>query len=136
AILLDTAGRFATQEDDHDEWIAFLDMLRKYRTQTPINGILVGISISDIIGSTEEQVEQTAKTLRARVDEVMTRLQMVVPVYVVFTKVDLIAGFVETFEDLKKSERAQIWGMTFPLNALTGKDVDAGKAFEAEYDIL
>ena len=136
AILLDTAGRFATQEDDHDEWIAFLDMLRKYRTQTPINGMLVSIAITDVIGATEEQVEQTAKTLRARVDEVMTRLQMVVPVYVLFTKVDLIAGFVETFEDLKKSERAQIWGMTFPLNVLAAKDAEPGKAFEVEYDVL
>lgn len=136
AILLDTAGRFATQEDDHDEWIAFLDMLRKYRAQTPINGMLVSIAITDVIGATEEQVEQTAKTLRARVDEVMTRLQMIVPVYVIFTKCDLIAGFVETFEDLKKSERAQLWGMTFPLTAFAAKDAEPGKAFEVEYDLL
>lgn len=136
AILLDTAGRFATQEDDHDEWIAFLDMLRKYRAETPINGVIVGISISDVIGHTEEQLEQTAKTLRTRIDEVMTRLQMVVPVYVVFTKADLIAGFVETFEDLKKSERAQIWGVTFPLALITAKDFDPGKTFEAELDVL
>lgn len=136
AILLDTAGRFATQEDDHEEWTAFLDMLRKYRTQTPINGMLVAISIADVVGATEEQLEQTAKTLRQRIDEVMTRLQMVVPVYVVFTKVDLIAGFVEMFEDLKKSERAQIWGVTFPLALIQAKDFDPAKAFEAELDVL
>ena len=133
AILLDTAGRFATQEDDHDEWMAFLDMLRRYRSKTPINGVLVALSIADVVGATEEQVEATAKTLRTRIDEVMTRLQMVVPVYVVFTKVDLIAGFVETFEDLKKSERAQIWGVTFPLEQ---KNVEPSKAFEAEFDLL
>ena len=40
--------------------------------QTPINGVIVGISISDVIGHTEEQLEQTAKTLRTRIDEVMT----------------------------------------------------------------
>ncbi|MBX3231381.1 MAG: type VI secretion system membrane subunit TssM [Labilithrix sp.] len=134
AILLDTAGRFATQADDHEEWMAFLDMLRKHRDKTPINGVLVGISIADVVGATEEQAEQTAKALRARIDEVMTRLQMIVPVYVVFTKVDLIAGFVETFEDLKKSERAQIWGVTFPL-AQASMD-EPNKAFEAEFDLL
>lgn len=133
AILLDTAGRFATQEDDHEEWMAFLDMLRRYRSKAPINGVLVALGIADVIGATEEQVEAMAKTLRARVDEVMTRLQMVVPVYVIFTKVDLIAGFVETFEDLKKSERAQIWGVTFPLDQRT---MDPAKAFEAELDLL
>ncbi|MCW5834343.1 MAG: type VI secretion system membrane subunit TssM [Labilithrix sp.] len=133
AIILDTAGRFATQVDDHEEWTAFLDMLRRYRSKTPVNGVLVAISIADVIGLTEEQVEATARTLRSRVDEVMTRLQMVVPVYVVFTKVDLIAGFVETFEDLKKSERAQIWGVTFPLDQ---KNLEPAKAFEAEFDLL
>jgi type VI secretion system protein ImpL len=134
AILLDTAGRFATHEDDHEEWMAFLDMLRRYRSAAPINGVLVGVSIADIVGATEEQVETLAKALRARIDEVMTRLQMVVPVYVVFTKVDLIAGFVEFFEDLKKSERAQLWGMTFPLR---DKPIDEpSKAFEAEFDLL
>ncbi|MBX3222278.1 MAG: type VI secretion system membrane subunit TssM [Labilithrix sp.] len=133
AIILDTAGRFATQEDDHEEWTAFLDMLRRYRSKAPVNGVLVAISIADVIGLTEEQVEATARTLRSRIDEVMTRLQMVVPVYVVFTKVDLIAGFVETFEDLKKSERAQIWGVTFPLDQ---KNIEPAKAFEAEFDVL
>lgn len=134
AILLDTAGRFATQEDDHEEWTAFLDMLRRYRAKTPINGVLVAISVADVVGATEEHLEATAKALRARIDEVMTRLQMVVPVYVVFTKVDLIAGFTEFFEDLKKSERAQIWGMTFPLG---DKVLDApGKAFEGEFGVL
>src|SRR5690606_9945849 len=82
----------------------------------------------------EEQIEQTAKALRARVDEVMTRLQMVVPVYVVFTKCDLIAGFVETFEELKKSERAQIWGVTFPLQSPPTDE--PAKAFAAEFDLL
>jgi type VI secretion system protein ImpL len=132
AILLDTAGRFATQEDDHEEWMAFLDMLRRYRAKSPVNGVMVAISIADLVGATEEQIETIAKTLRSRVDEVMTRLQMVVPVYVVFTKVDLIAGFVETFEDLKKSERGQIWGVTLPL---TLKE-EPSKAFAGEFDVL
>lgn len=133
AILLDTAGRFATQEDDHEEWTSFLDMLRRHRTKSPVDGVIVAISIADVIGATEEQVETTAKALRARIDEVMTRLQMVMPVYVVFTKCDLIAGFVETFEDLKKSERAQIWGVTFPIDKV---NLEPGKAFDAEYDVL
>src|SRR5262245_17495537 len=32
AILLDTAGRYTTEQDDHDEWIAFLQMLLKHRS--------------------------------------------------------------------------------------------------------
>ena len=37
------------------------------------------------------------------------------PVYVLFTKADLIAGFTEFFDDLDRDERAQVWGTTFDL---------------------
>jgi type VI secretion system protein ImpL len=134
AVLLDTAGRYATDEDDHDEWFAFLDMLKKHRSQAPINGMLVAISVTDLAGQTEERIEQTAQILRARIDEVISRLQMVVPVYVVFTKVDLIDGFVEYWEDLRKSERAQIWGTSFEIQR--SKDFDPAKAFAEEFDLL
>ncbi|GAC1393879.1 MAG: type VI secretion system membrane subunit TssM [Polyangiales bacterium] len=134
AILLDTAGRYATEQDDHDEWIAFLGMLRKFREKKPINGVLVAISVADLAQATEEQIDTYAKKLRARIDEVMTRLEMVVPVYVMFTKADLIAGFVEFFGDLRKSERGQTFGATFDLDAPAG--FDPARAFEREFDTL
>ena len=37
------------------------------------------------------------------------------PVYVLFTKADLIAGFTEFFDDLDREKRAQVWGATFDL---------------------
>lgn len=134
AILLDTAGRYATQEDDHDEWLAFLGMLKKFRTKKPINGILVAVSVTDLASASEEQIEDYARRLRTRIDEVMTRLEMVVPVYLVFTKVDLVGGFSAFWGNLRKSERAQMWGATFPLEA--PKDFEPGKAMEAEMDLL
>src|ERR1700687_4728447 len=42
AVILDTAGRYATEDDDRDEWFSFLDMLAKTRPKKPINGVLVG----------------------------------------------------------------------------------------------
>lgn len=133
AILLDTAGRYSTEQDDHQEWIAFLQMLKRYRTRRPINGILVAISVTDIIDATDQQVEAMGKKLRARVDEVMTQLHMIVPVYLLFTKIDLVAGFNEFFNDLRKSDRAQPWGATFRLDA---PKTEPGKLFDAEFDIL
>ncbi|HEY8038284.1 MAG TPA: type VI secretion system membrane subunit TssM [Polyangiaceae bacterium] len=134
AILLDTAGRYATESDDHEEWTGFLDMLRRYRSRKPLNGMIVAISVTDLIEATEEQLDGFAKRLRGRIDEVTTRLQMMVPVYVMFTKVDLVAGFVEFWGDLRKSERGQIWGVTFPL---AGSDRrDNAQAFAEEFDLL
>jgi type VI secretion system protein ImpL len=52
--------------------------------------------------------------LRERVDELHARLGPGFPIYVMVTKVDLLAGFMEFFADFDKDERAQVWGVTFP----------------------
>ncbi|MBK9265945.1 MAG: type VI secretion system membrane subunit TssM [Polyangiaceae bacterium] len=133
AILLDTAGRYTTEGDDHDEWISFLQMLKRYRSRKPINGVLIAINIAELIDASEQQIESTGKKLRARIDEVMTQLQMVVPVYLLFTKCDLIAGFIEFFGDIRKSDRAQAWGATVKL---TEDKTNPGALFEREFDVL
>jgi type VI secretion system protein ImpL len=133
AILLDTAGRYTTEHEDQAEWHAFLDLLHRYRGNKPLNGLFVAVAVTDIVDATEEQLAATAHKLRQRIDEVMTRLHMVLPVYVLITKCDLIAGFVELFGDLKKSDRQQAWGATFKL----GEDrSNPGALFAREFDVL
>ena len=131
AILLDTAGRYTTEDDDHDEWVAFLEQLKKYRSDKPVNGVLVAVSANDLIDQTEEQIQETGKKVRARIDEMQDILQMTLPVYMLFTKMDLVAGFVEFFGDLKKSERGAPWGATFALNS---DKTDPKKMFLAEFE--
>ncbi|MBL9024452.1 MAG: type VI secretion system membrane subunit TssM [Myxococcales bacterium] len=121
AILLDTAGRYATDKDDRDEWLGFLRLLAKHRPARPIDGILVAISVAELLDRDEADVEATGKKLRARMDEVLLELGMQVPVYLLLTKVDLVAGFVEFFSDLKRSDRTQAWGATIPLGAPRGE---------------
>ncbi len=133
AILLDTAGRYTTEQDDRDEWLSFLQFLKKYRVRRPINGVIVAISISELLDASEGQIESTGKKLRARIDEVMTQLHMVVPVYLLFTKIDLVSGFIEFFGDLKKSDRSQCWGATLKLDLPKN---EPGKVFDTEFDIL
>lgn len=134
AILLDTAGRYATQDDDREEWLGFLDLLRKYRPRKPLNGLLVAISVSDLIQANEEQVAEYGTKLRARIDEIMSRLEMVLPVYLVFTKTDLLAGFSEFFGGLRKSERDQILGASYPIG--TAPNADPAALFVTEFDKL
>ncbi|MCA9632677.1 MAG: type VI secretion system membrane subunit TssM, partial [Myxococcales bacterium] len=131
AILLDTAGRYATETDDRDEWLAFLGLLKRFRSQKPINGVLVAVSVTDLMDARDDQIADMARQLRTRIDELMSRLEMVVPVYLMFTKADLIGGFVESFGDMRKSERDQILGATF---ALKGDERDASTEFVREFD--
>ena len=122
AIILDTAGRWSTQDDDHDEWLAFLRLLRKTRPKKPVNGILLAVSLLNLDGG-EVEVAALAKALRERLDEVTGCLDMVVPVYLLVTKTDLVPGFVEMWGNLRDKERGQIWGVTlrsWPVPTSTG----------------
>ncbi len=132
AILLDTAGRWSTDDDDRDEWLAFLDVLKRTRPKKPINGILLAVGAPDLTGSPEE-IADVAARLRERIDEVIARLDMVVPVYLMVTKCDLLSGFVETFEDLKDRDRGQIWGFTLPV---ANEHSDHVEAFAQNFDDL
>ncbi|MCP3098211.1 type VI secretion system membrane subunit TssM [Myxococcus sp. K15C18031901] len=132
-VILDTAGRYTTEDDDREEWLSFLDMLKRNRPRKPVNGLVVAVSVGELIGIDEEQTVQLAQTIRERVDEVMERLKMIVPVYVMFTKCDLLAGFVDLFGDLAKTERGQIWGFTLrPEDAREA----IGETFAARFDEL
>ena len=132
AVLIDTAGRYVlpVEADDSAEWVGFLDLLRKYRGRKPINGLIVGISVPDLLEGGEETVEEHANRVRARIDELIKRLGITFPIYVLFTKCDLIRGFVEYFGDLTKPQRAQAFGATLPA---TGVPADQARAtFERE----
>lgn len=134
AILLDTAGRFAVNEDDPEEWFAFLDTVKRFRTERPLDGIIVAVSLAELMSAGDSQIEELATKLRARIEEVLTRFEMVLPIYVMFTKTDLVAGFVEFWSDLGKQQRGQVWGATFLIDDERLQEPQA--AFEAEFDEL
>ena len=111
-VLLDTAGRYATQTEDRMEWLEFLKMLKKYRGKAPLNGILVAISFPELIQHQSESFAAYTRQVRQRINEVDDIFGMKIPVYLVFTKIDLLRGFSQFFEDLPEEERQQVWGAT------------------------
>lgn len=110
AVILDTAGRYTTEEDDREEWFSFLQLVRRHRKRVPLNGVIVAISVSDLLTADSAALERHVKIIRERIDEVTRELGMVVPVYLVFTKCDLIKGFDAYFGDLSEADRGQVWG--------------------------
>jgi type VI secretion system protein ImpL len=135
AILLDTAGRYTTQDSnnraDAAGWVAFLQLLRKFRGRQPINGVIMAMSASDLLAADAKERERHVTTLRERLDEISRTLRIDVPVYFLVTKCDLIAGFSEFFDDLGQDARAQVWGTTFPIEATeSGR---AAELFEKEF---
>jgi len=120
AVLLDTAGRYVTQDSreevDRGAWLGFLNLLKTYRKRRPINGVLVCVSLPDIATQSEAQTQRESQAIRLRIRELHEQLGIRFPIYLLFTKCDLLAGFSEFYEDLDGEERQQVWGMTFPLD--------------------
>lgn len=138
AVLLDTAGRYTTQDSDHSAdsagWSAFLTLVKKYRKRRPLNGVIVAVSASDLMTHTAAERESHVAAVRRRLDEINRELKVKLPVYLLVTKTDLVAGFTEYFDELTHEGRAQVWGVTFPLEQTTsGK---AAELYPAEFDAL
>src|SRR5260370_10710040 len=119
AVLIDTAGRYTTQDSnvavDRAGWDAFLDLLRRTRPRQPLNGVIVAIALTDIAAAPPDERVAHARAIRRRIKELEERLGIRIPVYALFTKSDLIARFTEFFDDLDRARRNQVWGVTFPL---------------------
>jgi type VI secretion system protein ImpL len=126
-ILLDTAGRYAVQAADREEWHGFLGLLKKHRPRAPVNGIVIAVSIAELRGDDTESVLQLARSLRQRVQDLIERLAVFAPVYVMFTKADLVAGFADFFADAEAAERERPWGATMPFHQKAGASMNCAK---------
>lgn len=137
AVLVDTAGRYTTQESDHQAdsaaWLGFLDLLKRFRARQPLNGVIITLSVSDLVHWSEEELERYARHVRERVRELYTRLGVRLPIYLMVTKTDLLAGFNEFFSEFDAKQRAQVWGTTFdPTEQARG----LGERFKDEFGHL
>jgi type VI secretion system protein ImpL len=117
AVLVDTAGRYTTQdsdaEADHKSWLSFLSLLKENRPKQPINGVIIAFSLEDMMLMKPEEVSAHAAAIRKRLLELHETLRVDFPVYALFTKADLVAGFNEFFGAFPEDRRRQVWGATF-----------------------
>ena len=123
AVLLDTAGRLIFEEVEPgttSEWREFLGLLKKYRFDCPINGLLLTIPVESLIRDSVEEMERKAGKIARQLDVIQRELEVRFPVFVLITKCDLINGFREFFEDLDDPRAQQQmlgWSNPAPLDA-------------------
>lgn len=134
AVLIDTAGRYTTQDSNRDvdnaAWTGFLNLLKKHRRRRPINGIILAISLEELMRQSEHDRERNARAISDRIQELYDRLGVRFPIYLMFTKCDLMAGFMEFYGDFDRRDREQVWGFTLGLND------DPLQTFPVEYERL
>jgi type VI secretion system protein ImpL len=117
AIILDTAGRYAFSDDnepDREEWLEFLRLLHKIRPQAPLNGLIVTVSADELLGREADELADSARTLRHKLDQLVGELGIQFPVYLLITKCDLIDGFTEFFGRLPRRRLDEMLGWSNP----------------------
>ncbi len=118
AVLVDTAGRYTTQDSDTvvdaAGWGAFLGLLKRHRPRQPINGVFVAIGVDTLVASDCAAIDAHARAVRRRLVELRRSLETAVPIYLLVTKADLLAGFTDYFDDLDVEGRRAVLGATLP----------------------
>ena len=119
AVILDTAGRIAFQEEgttDRVEWEFFLKMLKKNRPRCPVNGVIIAVPADKLLRDTPDERAQKATILRERLRQVHQTLGVRFPTFLLVTKMDLVGGFSEFFEEIRVDlqQRNQMFGWSRP----------------------
>ena len=116
AAIVDTAGRYTSQDSDatadSQGWRSLLQQLRRNRPKQPINGVIVAIGVDELLKADLAGIDGHAAKVRARLKELNRALETTTPVYLLLTKVDLLAGFVEFYDDLDVEGRRAVLGVT------------------------
>lgn len=116
AVLVDTAGRYTTQDSDPKGdargWARFLALLRRTRPREPINGVIVALGLDTLTADGRPELDRHVAAIRQRLHELHKALRVSVPVYLLLTKADLLAGFTDFFADLAAEGRRAVLGST------------------------
>lgn len=113
AIVIDTAGRYAVPDNavrDRMEWAALLDMLARHKEKEPLNGLVVVVAADRLLKCSEAELMEEGRQVRASMSELMTRLEVKLPVYVMITKADLVPGFTAWAANFSEGVTSQALG--------------------------
>ena len=115
AVFIDAPGAFVTQPGPMEttEWQDLLDCLKSARPRRPLNGVILTLPANRLLDETLEP--EVPDRLRHCLQDMMAHFGTALLVYVLVTKCDTIAGFVDFFSSLDAQERERPVGVALPL---------------------
>lgn len=137
AVILDVPGYYLETNLSviaRRLWTCMLDLLQKHHSHV-LNGLIITIGADTLIQHGSTELQQLVLQIKQRIQELFHRIHKSFPIYLLVTKIDLIAGFSDFFHDLAKEERTQPWG----INLCTTKsrpEFNLVQQFDKEYDAL
>jgi type VI secretion system protein ImpL len=132
AIIIDTAGRYAVPDvgkRDRKEWTTLLSMLSRHRQKEPLNGLVVVVAADRLLDCTEEELMEEGQQVRSGINELMEKLEIQMPVYLMVTKCDLIDQFTNWCNYLPEESFLQVMGYLCE-EEVTDIDQELDRAFD------
>lgn len=113
----DIAFNQANLKSSNKAWHTLLNLFQRFRPRRPVDGLIITIP-ADIISSRQsssrEEIGELAETLHRRIGEAQTYLGMSLPIYIIITKSDHLAGFSEMTSLLSEDELTEAFGWSSP----------------------
>lgn len=100
-------------------WTMILNMLARYRSAKPLNGIILTIPANEIYGKNKlkiEEIKSRAQYISRKLSFAQNYLGLKLPVYVIVTKTDLIPGFQSFCSEIPVRNRSNMLGWTCPYS--------------------
>ncbi|MDR2666716.1 MAG: hypothetical protein LBB34_01175, partial [Holosporales bacterium] len=98
-------------------WNVILNMLTRYRSGKPLNGVILTIPANELYGKnklTSEELRKKAQYVARKLNFAQSYLGMKLPVYVIITKTDVIPGFQSFCSEIPVRNRQNMLGWSSP----------------------
>lgn len=137
AVLIDPDGELLTQgaltegepvELNSRLWDHFTEWLERNRPRRPLDGVVLVLDLARLSHAQVSVRKAYATLLRSRLRELMERHGSRLPVYVTFSKMDLLHGFDDFFRHYSRSARRAPLGFTF-----SSESIDTPGKWEEEF---
>lgn len=126
AAVLDVDGEHADDPDAVSvNWQMTLRLLQRYRPGRPVDGIIITVPCTDLLGTEtrraeiEAEISRKANYWHKRLSQLQNLLGMSLPVYVLVTKCDQLAGFRSFCQALAPDYREEMLGWSNPYTIET-----------------
>jgi len=97
AVFIDPSGRYFASDGVQGGWSSVLYKLKQQRKARPADAIVLVVDVDSLLSTDSDGLRVQAASTRSFLDMTAKAFGMVLPVYVVFHKADLIEGFQEFF---------------------------------------
>ncbi|HEX4045480.1 MAG TPA: type VI secretion protein IcmF/TssM N-terminal domain-containing protein [Gammaproteobacteria bacterium] len=136
AVIIDIPGHYVAYKEKMSSipnklWQHFLMLLQKKRGAAGLNGVIVAISLPELLN--QQNDPKLASMLEYRLAELRQKFGAQLSFQFVITQCDLLPGFLEFFSDYSSEELSQAWGVPFPRLEKHDSLVDA---FNSRFNVL